>query len=402
MNDTVKRIVEILFQDTEMTEEATAIKDEIMNNCQERYSDLVARGMTEDEAIAEVVESLKGMEEVIGEFPKVKKEPEKRTNEAGESDLLFDPGQVSLVDVHMISEDVAFEGSMDDMIHVLYNQEELPYLRVYVQNGRLLVERDEVAARSSKPRKGYSGNLRVEINGDDVKVAGDSVTRIFKSLGDMVRINIRGCDDQVRVQLPGSWANAAVRCGTTNGNINLEEVNLAQLSIHTTNGDVEMTDASVRNVSVQTTSGNVTLTLEEGEVQKANVRTTSGDIELTVEKCAACSIQSMSGDVTLAGKYDELNISTVSGDVEAEGAFITVQGRTVSGDFSIDSQEDTLQSVNATTTSGDVEISVSDSSVSADVRTQTISGDVFNRLAYRGEPSVKINVKTVSGDITVE
>jgi ABC-type proline/glycine betaine transport system permease subunit len=71
MNETVKRIVEILFQDTEMTDEVASIKDEVMNNCQERYADLVARGMTEDEAIGEVVESLKGMEEVIGEFPKV-------------------------------------------------------------------------------------------------------------------------------------------------------------------------------------------------------------------------------------------------------------------------------------------------------------------------------------------
>ena len=54
------------------------------------------------------------------------------------------------------------------------------------------------------------------------------------------------------------------------------------------------------------------------------------------------------------------------------------------------------------TTSGDVEINVSDSSISANVWTKTVSGDATNRLSYRGEPSVKFHLQTVSGDITVE
>ena len=137
MNETVKRIVEILFQDTEMTDEVAAIKDEVMNNCQERYADLVARGMTEDEAIGEVVESLKGMEEVISEFPKVKREPEAGAETTGNRDLVFDPAVISLVDVHMISEDVIFDASDDDLIHVQYDGDELPYVKAYVQHHTL-------------------------------------------------------------------------------------------------------------------------------------------------------------------------------------------------------------------------------------------------------------------------
>ena len=34
MNATVARIVEIMFQDTEMSEEVQALRDEVMNNCQ--------------------------------------------------------------------------------------------------------------------------------------------------------------------------------------------------------------------------------------------------------------------------------------------------------------------------------------------------------------------------------
>ena len=74
MNATVARIVEIMFQDTEMSEEVQALKDEVMNNCQERYNDMIARGLSEDEAIAAVVDSLKGMEEVISQYPRKKSE----------------------------------------------------------------------------------------------------------------------------------------------------------------------------------------------------------------------------------------------------------------------------------------------------------------------------------------
>ena len=70
MNETVAKIVELLFQDVEMNGEVQAIHDEVMNNCQERFGDLLARGLTEDEAVAAVVESLKGMEEVLAGYPR--------------------------------------------------------------------------------------------------------------------------------------------------------------------------------------------------------------------------------------------------------------------------------------------------------------------------------------------
>ena len=70
MNQTVKRIVDILFQDTVENDETRALHEELMNNCQEHYQDLISRGLSEDEAVAEVVESLKGMKDVIGQYPK--------------------------------------------------------------------------------------------------------------------------------------------------------------------------------------------------------------------------------------------------------------------------------------------------------------------------------------------
>ena len=70
MNQTVKRIVDLLFEDTVENEETKALHEELMNNCQEHYEDLIKRGLTEDEATGEVVDSLKGMKDVIDQYPK--------------------------------------------------------------------------------------------------------------------------------------------------------------------------------------------------------------------------------------------------------------------------------------------------------------------------------------------
>ena len=74
-NETVERIVNLLFQDVEMTDEVQALYDETMSNCQERYQDMTSRGLSDDDAIAAVVESLKGMEDVISQYPKKSESP---------------------------------------------------------------------------------------------------------------------------------------------------------------------------------------------------------------------------------------------------------------------------------------------------------------------------------------
>lgn len=77
-NETVERIVNLLFQDVEMTDEVQALYDETMSNCQERYQDMTSRGLSDDDAIAAVVESLKGMEDVISQYRRSLKRPKRK------------------------------------------------------------------------------------------------------------------------------------------------------------------------------------------------------------------------------------------------------------------------------------------------------------------------------------
>ena len=83
MNETVRKLVDIVFRDTEQTEEVQVLYEQVLLDCQERYSDLVKDGMDEDEAIAAVVESLKGMDEILKDYP-VREQPEEQMESSGE------------------------------------------------------------------------------------------------------------------------------------------------------------------------------------------------------------------------------------------------------------------------------------------------------------------------------
>ena len=64
MNASITGIIDVLFKDTAMNNETRALYEELLNNCQEHYDDLVSRGVSETEALDAVVESLQGMKEV--------------------------------------------------------------------------------------------------------------------------------------------------------------------------------------------------------------------------------------------------------------------------------------------------------------------------------------------------
>ena len=68
MNEIVSRIVNRLFEAIpNPNEETEAIREELLNNCQEHFEDLIRRNYTEEEAEKEITESLAGMEEVIAQ-----------------------------------------------------------------------------------------------------------------------------------------------------------------------------------------------------------------------------------------------------------------------------------------------------------------------------------------------
>ena len=432
MNETVAKIVELLFQDVEMNDEVKAIHDEVMNNCQERFGDLLNRGLDEDEAIAAVVESLKGMEEVLAGYPR-KAAEDKRVEQSGfrvhnavlggnGGRAAFSAQGLRRVSVNLLNEDLTMEPSPDDEVHVVCNLSESDKHQVMVTaelvNGELRVTRE----KSGENRGKFKGD--VHIDGKDIDFFAKDFS--FESLGDMlgklmrnIQINFDG-DERVCIQVPTFAHLEQVHVQTTSGNVGVDGVitdvldmssrsgdlrielsgshRLDRFEAHTISGDVEAWLSADRAV-LQSMSGDMRFV---GAARVLDVSSTSGDVtvEMNAGACEQCKVRSVSGDVECTGVVRQISTSTTSGDIDLNTASETVSFSTVSGDIGMTLQDGGLRAIDGRTTSGDVNINLPSGVREADMRLHSISGDVSHIASVSSAP-LRIAVNTVSDNIRV-
>lgn len=386
MNATVQRIVELLFEDLEMSAEVQAIKDEVMNNCQERYEDLLAQGLSEDEATGAVVESLKGMEEVLAQYPR-KPVAHACGVEDGEG-LVFPAAGMRSVKVNLFSEDVTIEPSDDSSVHVIYDREQMPEINVRMEGGCLIVSRDG----EQKQKKGHGFDREnVTIN------SFSDLGKLFRNLHVVVNL---GNDGKITLTMPeGCAPDLNVR--TLSGDISLEDVSAGEVTLNSTSGDISVEGVEATALTASTTNGEVNVDLpEELMLERAELRTTSGDVEarLNAQRCKA---QSMSGDVSLEGRIREADVGSVSGDVNLRADVEQVNVKSVSGDVDVTCDSEELREVTAQSTSGDVDVRLPTGVRCISLNTKTLSGDVNYNVALDPNAPVRVTVSTVSGDIDV-
>ena len=428
MNETVAKIVELLFQDVEMNDEVKAIHDEVMDNCQERFGDLLNRGLSEDEAIAAVVESLKGMEEVLAGYPrKSAKAAEKKGTDAYENIVFggstFSAESLRRLSVNLQSEDVTIEPSPDNQAHVIRNGEldeddaDQPCIWAELVGGELRVSRTKPMEKTASAAFSWNGD-RLEVFGKELKLENLGVM-----LGKIVRNVQVGFDyeERVCIQVPASVRLERVQVQTSSGDVRMDGLTTDELDIssrsgdlsmelpsghmlrkaelHTTSGDIEARLAADRAV-VQSMSGDIRYT---GAARVLDVSSTSGDVtvEQTAGGCAQCMLKSVSGDVSVSGAVQAVKVTTTSGDIELNTSSITVGFTSVSGDVEMALRGDGLREIDGHTTSGDVNIRLPEGVREADISFHTVSGDVRQSVASVSGAPLRIALKTVSGGIYV-
>lgn len=401
MNETVARIVEIMFQDVEKNEETDAIRDEVMNNCQERFIDLTTSGMNEDDAIAAVIESLKGMEDVLAPYKKVRRPAEELGDmddeESGERNMAFRAEEIHQISVCLVSEDITLEASDDDEYHVIWDADESPMVDVSVSNGVLRVERR--AGEQAKPYRSEKIEYQssedmadfIKTEAGKIEINMDSISRAMKALGEKIKLQFSNgvnigfgpAGSEVTIQIP-EYAIPHTKLLTTSGDIDVQGVALADLNVTSTSGDI-----------------NIDLADEEEGLSRTEIRTTSGDIE------AACfaesaTIASTSGDVEVSGRVNELMVSTISGDIDVRADVKNVNFKAISGDVDLYFESVEVREVSGSTISGDIDIDLPAGIGAIAINTQTRSGDVTTRHHCDGVgPVVSGNVSSMSGDITI-
>ena len=392
MNATIARIVDVMFQDTEMTDEVQALHDEVMNNCQERFDDLRARGLSEDEAIGEVVESLKGMDEVIAQYPKKETPREavfEAVNDAEEEPETghFSTGrQIRELQVFVYASDVRVEPSEDGLAHVLWDG---------MEN---LDAREENGVLSIRQADGHTGNKkhRMTLQGENIKMDEQPLT--LENLGSFIRSAVRAVSKQVSLDI--SWNAEQIT-------VQLPVEWCVDMNIHTTSGDVEMKGISARKVVCDSSSGDVSID-EMAALETLRVSTSSGDIDVEAGEKAAplaeVTLKTMSGDVDYSGVCMRGAFTSISGDVNVKGQLETVQMKSTSGDEDFTQWGPGLRQVECQSTSGDVKVYLPWDTCGVVANMRSVSGDCRSASfppAQNGE-QVLITAHTVSGDVRIE
>lgn len=427
MNATVKRIVELLFQDVEMTDEIKALEEEILNNCQDRYEDQIAQGRSEDDAIAAVVDSLKGMEDVLVEYRK--RSPEQETVQEAKSILdgvLEQMSDMAKAFGKLGSKFVTVTVGDEDDEHADDDEDDEEHADEDKDDDAHGSETITIKLGGSRKYNGEDADEDERVlNFDPAQIETlqfnllDETVEITEGTADMVVVR---CDKDTPVEVSQKEGvllfehkSSAKRQNKSAG----LSAKLLQLMIRSVGGDIQVEVPHGKSFAVQHRSTSGDLTLENVTPYAVYAETTSGDMEVRLSKRTAgvvlkstsgdiagefdadkLHIQSMSGDVDYRGTASDVTVSTVSGDIQLDGNLPLAKLTTVSGDVTLYAGAESRE-VDVHTTSGDIDARVAPSmAVHAEI--SSISGDVTNRVPDAGPASqLQLQAKTVSGDVRV-
>lgn len=372
MNETISKIVDLLFEEIEPTEEVITLHDEVMNNCQERFSDLVESGLSADDATQAVVESLKGMEEMLAEYPRKGMQQNTKTEE--QTAFTFDPAFSPIRTIHALHLggcDLCIHPSQDGLIHVICASDEQP-VRARLQGDVLLIEPEAVRREFHYDNQHGCRHVKADFSFDLSDVSG-----FLGKLARKLAVSFGG--NEIELLIPRDLL-PHIKIDSASGDIRIEDVQADSLHIGTASGDIRLMRLSAEALSASTASGDV-----------------SAD---QVALCADGRINTTSGDVSWYGEAERLEINSISGDLESiEGAFGQLRFKTASGDVHVVASN-RLQMLSGCSVSGDLRVRLA-ADVPAHVLCRSVSGDIHQHAPSDPAGSVLVELTTTSGDISV-
>ena len=384
MNETVKKIVDMLFAKTVDNEETKALHDEVMNNCQEHYADLVARGLSEDDAIHEVIVSLKGMEDVIAEY-KIREEAPAQDH-SGDTVMFHMPkcpeftlDGVKRIKIETASDNIIVQPSENDQINLHYDGMNQTIVAENIGETLKIGLKKLISGQEKQeaPKTGWRDVFPKHEDG--------SFSFNLKALGEMIsntmgNVSIGG-NGTLTVEIPAG-AEYVLEANSRGGDVKVDGCsNITELKMNSTGGDVSAEldgGMTLREIAMNSTSGDINL---EGNADKLTASTISGDVDIT-------------------GSFGTATLKSVSGDVELNGSVRKLQANSVSGDVTLETENTGEQDLWITSVSGDAEVDLPDD-VPVCLSANTGSGDVENRHPNVQDARINIHAKTASGDINV-
>ncbi len=189
---------------------------------------------------------------------------------------------------------------------------------------------------------------------------------------------------------------AALTLEAVSADIDVQGSAAPRMSISSVSGDTSVLASSPGKLTVESVSGNVSLKLTSSQV---TVNTVSGDMKMLGHLNGRLQIETVSGNVELdTPVLNQLNFNSVSGD----GRFNT--GLAGDGGIQMDSVSGSLRLMLPKTSSAHFQIDSFSGDISSAfgkvVKEEFGPGQSLN--ARLGEGKTRVNLNTMSGDVTIE
>lgn len=365
----------------------TELIEELSENLYQRYLDLAASGVSEEEAYRRAMEDLGDVDELL--------------------DYLDMENSAASEQTH--------RSTRDFMSDLLRGVEEI--VRETVSQTKDAVEQAKVITRDigSKLQEKYPDGIKVNCGFDTEKggfywessrkgtpvveesIPAENVTVVDVQLhnGD---VNLYVAE-QDTIEISGDTEEMEIRLDE-NGGLFVRQGKTASSTVMFGRGlvraDVDLTLPSKvwDSVKINTVNGDVTFH-DALEAAKLTVQTVSGDVSADNVTGPELIFKSVSGDVRGEEVTGNVKAETVSGDVDLSGSFGSVTASSMSGDVTIGSQ---FSSAVCSSMSGDVD--VESESLPESMNLSSKSGDVVARIP--GGVGFSVKLHTLSGDLNTD
>ena len=320
------------------SEEKTELIEELSENLYQRYTDLTAGGVPEEEAFTQAMENLGDVDELLTYLENAGGEGAQAGQDKTQDSrggFSFDSLGSSIEDVvnmAISSAKTAMDYGRDVARDVSEQLREKCPESVFVFSSDRGQKVDCTAIESeglhSLEVRLTNGDIQICFSEDPqapVEVTGDTeeIETIRREDGVLIvrqgstasssflfTRGVRSSD--IIVRLPDrAWNNISL--ATVNGDIRIDEgLECNGLAVQSTSGDVRATGLTSGRMAFKMTSGDIDVRDVNGDLY---AESKSGDIRVK-GLLRRCGLSSASGDVRFEGDCEEANCSSISGDVE--------------------------------------------------------------------------------------
>lgn len=212
-------------------------------------------------------------------------------------------------------------------------------------------------------------------------------------------INVNEYDgDNILVEIKNNRNSNAELSKTENGDKMIFNSNHSIPSRSTVN--ISIPQKIIKDLSLKLTTSSGDMNLSNLNINSISTFTSSGEIYMSNINLDYISLNSSSGDISLNNLFaSDTKINSTSGEIDCIGNFGTLYSSSTSGDMNF-SFTDSLKKSSFGSVSGDISLNIP-TQCGYKINYYTVSGDTSFSTLSNGSEEALIDIKTTSGDISV-